>query len=53
MLDVHQKLLRALVAAQVAVLEHADEQLDGEAKAKKALTQCLAEAQRLAKKLED
>ena len=52
MSDTHQKLLRALVAAQVAVLEHADEDVNGEEKAKPALAKCLAEIARLAKKLD-
>lgn len=48
----HIKIMRALVAAQVALIEHADESWD-EHKAKKALEDCIKEAAKLVKKLTD
>ena len=47
----HQKLLRSLVAAQVAVIEHADEDI-GTNKARLALLVALQEAVKIAKKLD-
>lgn len=47
----HTFLLRALVAAQVAVIEHADEDIQATG-AKAALLKHLTEATKLAKKLE-
>lgn len=52
MTDLHTKLLRALVAAQVAVIEHADESVTEPGTAKDALLKCLAEAKRHATKLD-
>jgi hypothetical protein len=52
--ETHQKLIRSLIAAQVAAIEHADEAIDsGESSTKVALFKCLDEARRLAKQLDD
>ena len=49
----YANLLRALVAAQMAVFEHENEELGVCGKAKKALLECLAVATRAAKRLDD
>lgn len=48
---VHQQLIRALVAAQVAVIEHADEVLGERSLALPALEECLREAAKLTRQL--
>lgn len=48
----HTFLLRALIAAQVAVIEHADEDLGSDV-AKAALLKHLTEATKLAKRLDE
>jgi hypothetical protein len=53
MTDTHRKLLRALIAAQVAVLEHADENIaTSVSPARLALLKCLLEATKLGKALD-
>lgn len=52
--SIHQQLMRALIAAQVGVLEHADGDVgdqDGCLKAIEALEQCSREIAKLVKKL--
>lgn len=53
MTTLHQQLIRALIAAQVAVLEHADEDtgLRDPPLAIDALDECLKRASKLAKQL--
>lgn len=46
----HENLIRVLIACQIAVLEHADENLAGN-RAADALMKHLAEATKLARKL--
>lgn len=48
----HQRLIRALIAAQVAVIEHADEDV-GTNIARRALIEAISEALKLAKKLDE
>jgi hypothetical protein len=48
----HEQIMRALIAAQVALLEHCDEQI-GTNGAKDALIKHLNAALKLAKKLDD
>ena len=49
--DIHQRLIRALVAAQIAVLDHAEKPDDEKLMHKIALLECLKEAAALGKGL--
>lgn len=49
--QLHQRALRALIAMQVAVIEHADEDVSGTV-AIKALKECNAEWQKIVRELE-
>jgi hypothetical protein len=51
--DTHIDVIKLLIAAQVAVVEHSNEELGVEGSAKKALIQRLTEALKLAKKFDD
>jgi hypothetical protein len=50
--DIQQRLIRALVAAQVAVLEWGEEDVRIEGQATSNLDECLKQAVKLTKKLE-
>ncbi len=50
MTKIHQDIIRALIAAQVAVLEHADEDM-GSHQAINAVVSCIKRAERLMKVL--
>ena len=52
MTDAQEKLLGALVAAQVAVFEHIHEDIGIPGRAKSALLECLKVAVRIAKSLD-
>lgn len=49
---ISEEILRALIAAQVAVLEHNEEAIGSPNKAKEALLECLKQATKMAKGLE-